>query len=192
MKRASFVLVILGLVAAPGMGQQAEKTEPFVVPGLVSIESPHPSLKWQKSKTFESEVTTAHYFICSNNHEQSTPLILVIDERAATEDFQKQTLAAENYKVARQFAEKNGFKVQSGKAPDVKNSKKKNRIMYSVVGKHIHQDMEMYIGGMTIFSENRTYTLQAMAPNAESTKILLRSAKSLKELLPTKQVSLNR
>ena len=203
MQRASFILVILGLLAAPGIGQQAasesvsnDKGEPFVVPGLVSIESPHPTLEWRSSKTFESEVTTAHYFICSNNDE-STPLILVIDERAAKEDIQRQTLAFENYKVARQFAENHGFKVQKGKAPDVKKAKK-NRVMYSVVGEHTHQvdgqgnKMQMYIGGMTIFSDHRTYTLQAMAPNAESTKILLGAAKTLKELLPTEQVSLNR
>ena len=190
MRRASFVLVLLGLVAAPGIGQQAKNPEPFVVPGLVSIESPHPSLVWHKSKTFESEVTTAHYFICSNN-DTSTPLILVIDERAAEDQSQRQTLASENYKVARQFAEKHGFKIQSGKSPDVSRSKK-NRVMYSVVGQHTQQNMQMYIGGVTIFSKHRTYTLQAMSPNAESTKLLLGAAKSLKELLPTEQVSINR
>ncbi len=193
MKRAPFVIAILGCYAAVGMGQgtTSESAKPFVVPGLISIESPHASLTWRKSElAVANEVTTAHYFICSNN-DQSTPLILVVDERAAPEDFQRQRLASENYKVARKFAEKHGFRVESGKAPDVSKAKK-NRVMYSVIAQHATQDIEMYIGGVTIFSPHRTYTLQAMAPDADSTKLLLSAVKTLKELPPNEKVSLNR
>ena len=180
MKFVALLCLVLGPLSTVSFGQNAAEPEYFEAPGLFRVQSPHPSFSWRRERTQTNDVTTAHYYVCSNN-QTSTPLILVVDERAATEDFQRQTFVFEHLKVARQFAERNGFSIVKGKAP--KDATKK-RVTYSIVGKHQVHDIDLYIAGMVIFSDYRTYTMQAMSPTAESTKQLLSVVRTLKEIPP--------